>query len=104
MLELIDRQAVLEIAMGYCPDDDGCCSKAGHDIREMLDEIEALPTIVERFLCVSDSVYETFGDIASAEEFAKSESEKSNERITIYLKCGMMCAKVVHFLRGVENG
>ena len=45
MHELIDRQEVLEIAMSYCPDDDGCCSKAGHDIREMLDEIEALPTI-----------------------------------------------------------
>lgn len=45
MPELIDRQKVLEIAMSYCPDDDGCCSKAGHDIREMLDEIEALPTI-----------------------------------------------------------
>lgn len=45
MQELIDRQAALEIVMSYCPDDDGCCSKAGHDIREMLDEIEALPTI-----------------------------------------------------------
>ena len=45
MPELIDRQAALEIAMSYCPDDDGCCSKAGHDIREMLDEIEALPEI-----------------------------------------------------------
>ncbi len=45
MQELIDRQAALEIAMIYCPDDDGSCSKAGHDIREMLDEIEALPTI-----------------------------------------------------------
>ena len=45
MPELIDRQKVLEIAMSYCPDDDGCCSKAGHDIREMLDELEALPTI-----------------------------------------------------------
>ena len=45
MPELIDRQKVLEVAMSYCPDDDGCCSKAGHDIREMLDEIEALPTI-----------------------------------------------------------
>ena len=45
MPELIERQAALEIAMCYCPDDDGCCSKAGHDIREMLDEIEALPTI-----------------------------------------------------------
>lgn len=45
MPELIDRQAALEIAMSYCPDDDGCCSKAGHDLREMLDEIEALPVI-----------------------------------------------------------
>lgn len=45
MPELINRQAALEIAMSYCPDDDGCCSKAGHDLREMLDEIEALPTI-----------------------------------------------------------
>lgn len=45
MLELIDKQAVLDIAMSYCPDDDGCCSKAGHDLREMLDEIEALPIV-----------------------------------------------------------
>lgn len=45
MPELIDRQAALEIAMSYCPDDDGCCSKAGHDLREMLDEIEALPIV-----------------------------------------------------------
>ena len=45
MPELIDRQAALEVVMRYCPDDDGSCSKAGHDIREMLDEIEALPTI-----------------------------------------------------------
>ena len=45
MPELIDRRAALEIAMSYCSDDDGCCSKAGHDIREMLDEIESLPTI-----------------------------------------------------------
>jgi hypothetical protein len=45
MPELIYKQAVLEIAMCYCPDDDGSCSMAGYDIREMLDEIEALPTI-----------------------------------------------------------
>ena len=45
MPELIDRQAALEIAMSYCPDDDGYCSKSGHDLREMLDEIEALPEI-----------------------------------------------------------
>lgn len=45
MSDLIDKQSVLEIAMRYCPDDDGSCSKAGNDLREMLDEIEALPTI-----------------------------------------------------------
>ena len=45
MADLIDKQAALEIAMSYCPDDDGCCTKAGNDIREMLDEIEALPAI-----------------------------------------------------------
>ena len=45
MPELIDKQAALDIAMSYCPDDDGCCSKAGHDLREMLDEIEALPIV-----------------------------------------------------------
>lgn len=45
MQELVDKQAVLEIISSYCPDDDGSCSKAGHDLREMLDEIEALPAI-----------------------------------------------------------
>lgn len=60
MPELIDKQAVLEIAMCYCPDDDGSCSMAGHDIREMLDEIEALPTIEaepvrrSRWVCVNE--------------------------------------------------
>lgn len=44
-MELIDKQAALDIAMSYCPDDDGCCSKAGHDLREMLDEIEGLPIV-----------------------------------------------------------
>jgi len=43
MAEYIEREAVLEIAMQYCPDDDGSCSKVGVDIREMLDEIEAIP-------------------------------------------------------------
>lgn len=43
--ELISRSAVIEIAMQYLPDDDGCCSKAKVDQREMLDEIENLPAI-----------------------------------------------------------
>ena len=43
MNDLISRQAVLDIAFKYCPDDDGVCSEAGNDLRNMLDEIENLP-------------------------------------------------------------
>lgn len=39
-MELVSRDTVLSIAMQYLPDDDGTCSKAGSDLREMLDEIE----------------------------------------------------------------
>ena len=42
-MDTISRQAVLDIALKYCPDDDGTCSEAGSDLRNMLDEIEALP-------------------------------------------------------------
>lgn len=44
MVEYISREDVLDIASQYCPDDDGSCSKADVDPREMLDEIEALPS------------------------------------------------------------
>ena len=43
---LIEESKVLDIASAWCPDDDGSVSKVG-DIREMLDEIEALPTIIQ---------------------------------------------------------
>lgn len=43
MDEYISREEVLNIAIQYCSDDDGSCSKADVDLREMLDEIEALP-------------------------------------------------------------
>ena len=43
MDKYISREEVLDIALQYCPDDDGSCSKADVDLREMLDEIEALP-------------------------------------------------------------
>ena len=43
MDEYISRGDVLDIASQYCPDDDGSCSKADVDLREMLDEIKALP-------------------------------------------------------------
>ena len=43
MAEYISREAAIEIAMQYCPDDDGSCSKALADLRDMLDEIESIP-------------------------------------------------------------
>ena len=45
MEEYVSLQTVLDIASQYCPDDDGSCSKVDVDLREMLDEIEALPTV-----------------------------------------------------------
>lgn len=41
-----DLDAAVELAMQYCPDDDGSCPEAGSDLRELLDEIESLPTII----------------------------------------------------------
>lgn len=42
--DAISRQAAIELATQYCPDDDGTCSKADEDIRNLLDELEALPS------------------------------------------------------------
>lgn len=42
---LIEESKVLDIVFEWCPDDDGSVGKVG-DLREMLDEIEALPTII----------------------------------------------------------
>ena len=44
MDDTISRQAAIELAMQYCPDDDGSCSKADRDIRELLDDLENLPS------------------------------------------------------------
>ena len=41
--DTISRRSAIDIALQYCPDDDGVCSKAGHDPREMPNEIEQLP-------------------------------------------------------------
>ena len=40
--ELIYKQAAVELAMSYCHDDDGTCSKSGDDIRNLLDDLENL--------------------------------------------------------------
>ena len=42
--DTISRQAAIELAMQYCPDDDGTCSKADEDMRNLLDELEDLPS------------------------------------------------------------
>lgn len=44
MDDLIRRWDAIDIATQYCPDDDGSCSKADRDIRELLDDLENLPS------------------------------------------------------------
>ena len=44
MAEYLELEKVIDVVMQYCPDDDGICTKVDADLREMLDEIEALPT------------------------------------------------------------
>lgn len=41
---LINLSEALDVCSAYCPDDDGTCSKAGEDLRDMLDELESLQT------------------------------------------------------------
>ena len=60
--------------------------------------------MAERFVCASASVCETFDDIESAKAFAKAESEKSGERVIVYLQYGTMCGVVAQFLGGADNG
>lgn len=43
MKEMIYKQDALDAIMEYCPDDDGSVSKDG-DIRELLDDVEDLPS------------------------------------------------------------
>ena len=52
--DTISRKAVLDIAFKYCPDDDGVCSEAGSDLRNMLDEIENLPPAEPKIIYCKD--------------------------------------------------
>ncbi len=36
----ISVETAIALAMQYYPDDDGVCSKSGHDLRELLDDLE----------------------------------------------------------------
>lgn len=90
--EPIDRREVLEIVMSYCPDDDGCCSKAGHDIREMLDEIEALPTIepeVRHGRWVEDTEPDENGNVISmCNQCYHTDEHSKNIKILYCWNCG----------------
>lgn len=44
MADYIDRQVALDVILPYCSDDDGTCSKSGDDLRNLLDDIENLPS------------------------------------------------------------
>lgn len=46
MAEYIEREAIANQLENAHIDDDGTCSQAGSDLRELLDEIEGLPTII----------------------------------------------------------
>ena len=61
MDDLISRQAALDISMKYCSDDDGSCSEPHTDLREMLDEIENLPSVdaVEVVRCKDCQCYDS---------------------------------------------
>ena len=48
MIEYVNLRDVLTVVSSYCPDDDGSCSKADVDMRDMLDELEALPSITDK--------------------------------------------------------
>lgn len=48
MSDLISREDVLNVAYKYCPDDDGSCSNADKDLRELLDDIEDLPSVNQK--------------------------------------------------------
>jgi hypothetical protein len=43
MNDYISRADAVALTMQYCPDDDGVCSKAGHDLRELVDDLENAP-------------------------------------------------------------
>lgn len=44
MSDLISREAVLNLVLPWCADDDGSVGKMG-DLREVLDDIENLPSV-----------------------------------------------------------
>lgn len=67
MDEYISIRNVLDIASQYCPDDDGSCSKADVDLREMLDKVKALPATdiqpVNQWISVKDRLPELEKDV-----------------------------------------
>lgn len=82
MTDYVSLWAVLDIVMQYCPDDDGGCTKADRDIRDMLDEIEGISAAdvepVDRWISVKDKLPDEMQDKSIysgwSEEIRPSES------------------------------
>lgn len=82
MTDYVSLRAVLDIVMQYCPDDDGGCTKANRDIRDMLDEIEGISAAdvepVDRWISVKDKLPDEMQDKSIysgwSEEIRPSES------------------------------
>lgn len=108
MDELIHKKDVIDICLQYCPDDDGTCSKACGDLREMLDEIENLDTVQleDDWVLVGDGLPEEKDSI-----FAKYygtnrwkdgmfRKRSDNVLVTTILKTGNVLTEVSHTTDG----
>lgn len=88
MDEYISIGAVLDIVSQYCPDDDGSCSKADVDPREVLDEIEALPVAdVQPLSIVAEHVKKRLYETAfnTSEAVARNAIADMAERIDFWI-------------------
>ena len=77
MAEYIRREDILDIASQYCIDDDGSCSKVDVDLREMLNEIEALPSAdvqpVKQWVKLHDKHPDTKGFYLVCDQYGECE-------------------------------
>ena len=90
-MRMIDGDEVLNIIAKYCPDDDGSCSCAEKDLRELLDEIEAMPTVEA----------ENTDKTAVFQPFDKSDFDYLAERGMPIFKC--FCSECGDMCFGDEN-
>ena len=93
MDDLISRQAAVELAMKYCPDDDGSVQCDG-DIRELLDELENLPLVQSH---LQPTCNQLATDCISRQEALKEVEEWRKSFLEL---CHNESASDVKFIRG----